>query len=246
MTQRNIIIQRELQRAFAECIGTFILVLTHAGLGIAFHWTDERLDFSGAAVGIGFSLVGLIYAFGDVSGAHFNPNVSLAFALRGVFRWKRLVYYIVFQFIGGYLAATVLYSLFGRDTDHMGSNRAIGISLWPQAFVLELISTWILITFILRICNRGHVVGSEAGVAVGFTIGLLSLFAGNFGVGSMNMIRTLSVATFSGLLHEAGVLIGAQLIGLLLAVVCSCICDTRDPARIQEQQAIVRGDAPNV
>lgn len=233
-------IQREGQRFLAEILGTFILVFVHAGLSIV--WTDQPNGV--ASIGVGLSISALIYAFGDVSGAHLNPNVSIAFFLRRVFPFWRLCYYVVAQFIGGYAAALSLSSIFGTETDHLGSNRPKRLPLFRQVFVLEMLATWILLTVILRTANRGHNIGPQSAIAVGSTILTVTLLMGPFGVASMNMIRTLSVATLAGqpYLWFAGVFIGAQQLGVLLGVITSYLLDIGGHS-IEEEQLLVRGDA---
>jgi glycerol uptake facilitator-like aquaporin len=235
---------RELQRFVAELVGTLILVLVHAGLSLAWEWPSDKLNglsFGTAAIGIGFSLTSLIYAFGDVSGAHLNPNVSNAFFLRGVFPPWRLAYYWVAQFAGGYAGASILNVIFGTQYGHLGSNVAKKLPMKWNVFSLEVLATWILITVILRTANRGHLVGPQSAVAVGTTILYLTLLMGNYGVGSMNLIRTLSVATYAGpyYLHQAAYVIGAQQVGMVLAVLTAYLVDTH--GTLESEREVVNG-----
>lgn len=232
---------RNTQRFIAEFIGTYVLVFTHAGLNMAAALSLGRLDFVGTALGIGFSLISLIFALCDVSGAHFNPWVTLAFTLRRVFPIHLVPLYLVAEFSGGYLAAYSLLRILG-DVDNLGSNVAKGVSLYPTLFTLELMATAFFIFFILRVANRGGLVGSQSGLAVGSALALFSLFIGNFGGGSMNLIRTLSVATFSNQLYSAGVLIGAQGLGMIIAVILAYVCDVNRAGG--EEYRVAVGESP--
>ncbi len=235
-------ISKNRRRFIAEIVGTYILVFIHAGTAIAASWfpdsdPDTRLTFTGQVLATGLSLTFLIYEFVDISGAHFNPNVSLAFFLRREVPFQLFVPYVISQFIGCYSAAATLYELFGTSESLMGANRAVGISLFPQAWIIEMLCTSMLILLILRAVNRGSAIEREAAIAVGTTIPVLTCFGGNFGVGSMNMIRTLSIATFSNELTSAGVFLSAQLVGVMVAIVLSSILD--NPSHEEQVRLVV-------
>lgn len=136
------------------------------------------------------------------------------------------------------MAAATLFGLFGTSVDHMGANDASGVPLIITAWIIELICTAILILVILRVVNRGSAIEKEAAIAVGSTILVLTCFGGNFGVGSMNLIRTLSIATFSDMLNVAGIIISAQLTGVCIAALLSSILDISVE---DEQLNIVQG-----
>ncbi len=136
---------RELKRWFAEFVGTFILVLIHCGLGISLAISqDRRINFMGLATGVGLSIIGLIYAFGNISGAHLNPNISLAFFLGRIISFKRFIFYVFFQFLGAYIAVLVLWAVFGTIGD-FGANYPIYLTPIGAA-IIEFFCTFIFLS----------------------------------------------------------------------------------------------------
>jgi aquaporin Z len=136
-------------------------------------------------------VLALIYALGDVSGAHVNPAVTLAFALRGVFSWARVPAYWLAQLAGAIGAAAFLGLTFG-PVAHLGATvPGFGV---PPALAMEVALTWLLVTVILGTATRHRVVGPNAALAVGATVALCGLFAGPVSGASMNPARSLGPA----------------------------------------------------
>ncbi len=119
------------RRLFAELFGTFALVTVAAGADVIAAISNGEVGFVSRAVAPGLLVMAMIYAIGDVSGAHFNPAVTLAFALRRDFPWRLVPAYWAAELSGALLAATLLRLLFGR-VGHLGANRAehgVGVAL---------------------------------------------------------------------------------------------------------------------
>lgn len=189
-----------LRRLAAEFLGTFVLVFIHAGLALSVSNTaseeqpGNRTTLIAVGVGDGASLTGLIYALGHISGAHFNPAVSLAFVLKGAFSLSGLLLYWATQIGAAFAAAGVLDAFFTGDKQHgsLGANYPRGGFGISAAFWLEYIVSLILYMVILGTASRGKVVGPHAALAVGATIGFVVLMGHPYGGSSMNPARSLA------------------------------------------------------
>jgi aquaporin Z len=176
------------RRLLAEVVGTFSLTLVAAGGLVVGAATKGQVSDAAAAVAPGLMVMALVYALGNISGAHFNPAVTLAFALRGVFRWSRVPAYWLAQFAGALCAAGALRGMFG-DVGHIGANDA-GFGT-TRGLAAELALTWILVMVILNTATRARVLGPNAAIAVGATIALCGLVGGPVSGASMNPARSL-------------------------------------------------------
>lgn len=172
-----------LRRLWAEVVGTFFLVFIHGSFALMSH--KHQITKEGSAFGHGCLLVAMIYALGFVSGAHFNPVVTLGFAIRGIFRWMWVPFYWLAQFAGAFIAAAFIRAFW---TDESGYS-----SLYPnedfdtyENMLIEAIMTFALITVILGTATRGKVEGAMSGLAVGAVISFDILLGGAFGAGTMN------------------------------------------------------------
>ena len=152
------------RRLFAETVGTFFLTLVGAGGEVVAVVTKGEVSTTAKFVAPGLVVMALIYSLGDVSGAHFNPVVTLAFAIRGVFRWSLLPSYWCAQVGGASLAAGTLWIIFGKVA-HLGAPHATVSS--AEAFAVEVALTWLLLTVILNTATRARVIGPNAAIAVG-------------------------------------------------------------------------------
>ena len=204
---------REWRRLFAEFWGTFLLVLVGAGGAIASAKSDGALSPVAASVAPGLLVLAAIYFMGAVSGAHLNPAVSLAFALRRNFPWARVPGYIAAQLLGAAAAAALLRSLFGLIGDLGATMPHAGVS-GAQAFVLETVLTAGLVTTILGTASGARNIGPNAGVAVGSYIALAGIWASSFTGASMNPARSLGPDLLRGdfatsWIYVAGPLCGA-------------------------------------
>lgn len=198
-----------------EIIGTFFLVFVGCGSMIINTELGGVISHVGVAMSWGLIVMVLIYAIGDISGAHLNPAVTLGFWLAKRFDAKEVIPYIIAQSIGALSASYTLKLLFPN-------NLTLGASLpsgtWQQAFVFELILTFLLMYVILNVSTGAKEKGIMAGAAVGATVGLEAMFAGPICGASMNPVRSLAPALASGQTQYLWVYIIATTLGAILAV----------------------------
>ncbi len=203
------------RRLLAELIGTFALTFIAAGSEVAAVITHGGLSEAARAVAPALVVMAMIYTFGGQSGAHFNPGVTLAFALRRDFPWSRVAGYWLAQFAGALLAALLLRILFGL-AGHVGANQPhFGV---VTSLVIEVVLTFLLVTVILGTATSSRIVGHNAALAVGGTIALAGLFGEPISGASMNAARSLGPALLSGDLSNIWIYIVGPLVGVLLAV----------------------------
>ncbi len=204
------------RRLFAELIGTFLLTLVAAGPAVISVATGDKISQPAAVTAPALLVMALIYTIGDVSGAHINPVVTLAFAIRSDFPWKRVPGYMVSQFLGAIAAAVLLRLLFGNVGD-LGAtlpNPSTGVFV---ALIMEIVLTYLLVTVILGTAHETRLVGHNAALAVGGTIALAGLFASPVSGSSMNPARSFGPALVSGNLGSVWIYFVGPLIGALLA-----------------------------
>lgn len=208
-------------RLTAELVGTYILVLAGTGAIITDKLTGA-MGHVGIALTFGLVVTALIYAFGHISGAHFNPAVSLAFVAMGEFEKKELFPYMVAQLLGAILASASLYGLFFEDIKSMEAVGYLGATLphgsWQQSFAFEFILTSILMLIIASSAVHAKAVKSFAGIAIGFTVGLEAMFAGPICGASMNPARSIAPALVSGHFEHLWLYVVATLLGALASV----------------------------
>jgi len=211
------------KRYIAEAIGTFGLVFCGTGAIVINEFTGGTVTHIGVAVTFGLIVMGMIYAFGDISGAHLNPAVTIAFAYAKKFPWREVPAYCISQIAGAFLASGILLFLFPE-------NELLGTTL-PQidvmkVFVLEIILTFFLMLVIINVSTGSKEVGVVAGIAIGGIVLLEAMFAGPITGASMNPARSISPAVVSGHLEHLWLYIVAPIIGALLAVVsCKLVKD---------------------
>ena len=210
-------------RLTAEVAGTFILTLVAAGADVVDGVTAGTIGHAARYLAPGLVLVALIFAFSGISGAHFNPAVTLAFVVRRVFPIRLALVYWLCQLAGAVAAGLALVAVFGAQA-HYGVTR-IGLEISPlAAFGVETVLTAILVTVILGTCEEEAVVGKNAAIAVGFTVAACGLFSSPLTGASMNPARSLGPAlatqTFTDWwLYVAGPLAGALLATALVQIV---------------------------
>jgi aquaporin NIP len=193
----------------AELIGTFALVFAGAG-AIMVDAKTHALGHVGVAITFGLVIMVMIYAVGHVSGAHFNPAVSFAFALTRHFPWTRVGTYWLAQLAGGLAAAAILRGSLG-GVAHVGATLPSGSQ--GQAFVWELILTFFLMFVIMAVATHARAVGEAAAIAIGGAVGLDAMFGGPITGASMNPARSTGPALVSGDLHALWLYIVAPLLG---------------------------------
>lgn len=198
----------------AECFGTFCLVLAGTGAIVINDTAGGAVSHAGVAIVFGLVVMAMINAFGDVSGAHINPAVTIAFWVSGRFKGKRVPGYLVAQLIGALLASLMLKLMF-VDHPTLGATLPVG-PVW-RSFVLELVLTWILMTVIFSVATGSKEKGLLAGITIGGVVGLEAMFAGPICGASMNPFRSLAPAVVSGSTQHLWVYLVSTTLGALLA-----------------------------
>jgi aquaporin NIP len=210
-----------MRKLAAELFGTFALVFAGTAAIIINDVRGGAISHVGIALTFGLIVLAMIYALGDVSGAHLNPAVTLGFfaARRLSGRW--VLPYIASQCLGAFLASGLLRLLF---PDHLTLGSTIPAGPNIQSFVLEVVLTLLLMFVILSLSTGAKEKGVLTGVVVGAVIALEALFAGPISGASMNPARSLAPAVVSGQIESLWVYLTAPVLGALGAVlVCCCI-----------------------
>jgi aquaporin Z len=205
----------EYRRLFSETLGTFMLVLAAAGGGLLH--AQGQISLAAAVVAPGLMVMAIILFMGAVSGAHLNPVVSLAFAMRGDFPRRRVLGYIAAQLAGATLACLFLLAVFG-NVQHLGATLpGAGYQDW-QALLMEIALTGVLVSVILGTASGAQNVGAIGALGVGGYIALAGLWAAPVSGVSMNPARSFGPALVSGYWHSYWVYVVGPLAGALLAV----------------------------
>lgn len=199
----------------AEFLGTFTLVFAGTGAIIIDHATHGTIGHAGIALVFGLVVLAMIYTFGDVSGAHLNPAVTLAFAAAKRFPTKDIPGYIVAQLGGAFSASGLLKLLFPTDLT-LGATLPAGSV--AQSFILEVVLTAILMLVILSVSTGSKEKGITAGIAIGAVIALEAMFAGPICGASMNPARSLAPAIVGGNLQHLWLYPVATILGALIAI----------------------------
>jgi aquaporin NIP len=174
----------------AEFIGTFVMVFAGCGAISVNAFSGGLIGHGGIAAAFGLAVCVMIYATGHISGAHFNPAVSLAFASTGRFPWRELPGYMGVQCLAAWLAMVLLSVVL---PEHVAGATQSGLSL-AGLVVVEFIITFVLMFVISAVATDHRAVGQLAGVAIGSTVALCALFAGPLTNASMNPARSLGPA----------------------------------------------------
>lgn len=212
-----------MKKYISEFVGTFALIFCGTGAMTINEVTNGSVSHVGIAITWGLIVMAMIYAFGEISGAHFNPAVSISFAYAKKFPWKEVPKYILAQLLGAILASLVLLFLF-PDSEFYGATIPTVDAM--RAFVLELLLTFFLMVTIINVSTGSKEVGVMAGIAIGGVVLLEAMFAGPITNASMNPARSIAPALVSGNLEHLWLYILAPIIGALLAVVtCKLVKD---------------------
>lgn len=180
----------EWRRIFAEMLGTFLLVLVAAGAPVVDAWSHGQVPLDAQVVAPALMVMAIIYFMGTISGAHLNPAVSISFALRGHFPWRRVPAYVTAQLIGSLLAASFLLAMFG-NVGNLGSTLPRPGFAWWQAALIEMVLTAGLVSVILGTASGARNIGANAALAVAGYIALAGLWAAPVTGASMNPARSL-------------------------------------------------------
>lgn len=208
----------------AEFVGTFFLVFSgtavavSAALGLPI--AGEASSSLAVGLAFGLALVALVYTFGHVSGAHFNPAVTLGLAATGRFPWKAVPVYIGAQLLGAIVASLAVWALFGdaaREVAGLAATQPAPDVGSLEVFALEAIVTFFLVLVILSVATDERVDSAVAGIAVGFTLAVCVLVAGPLSGGAVNPARALGPMLVAGRLAAAW----AYVLGPILGGLCA-------------------------
>ena len=209
---------REWRRFFSECWGTFLLVVVAAGAHVVAAQSNGKVTLDMIVVAPGLMVMAIIYFMGTVSGAHLNPAVTLAFALRRNFPWSRVPGYVVAQLAGGVAAALFLRLMFGKLGNIGATIPGEGVNN-VQALSMEVLLTAGLINTILGTASGARNIGTNGALAIGGYIALAGLWAEPISGASMNPVRSLAPDLLRGDLATTWIYIVGPLLGALIGVV---------------------------
>lgn len=212
-----------MKKYIAELIGTFTLVFCGCGAIVTNEFSEGAVTHSGIALTFGLIVMALIYAFGEISGAHFNPAVTVAFTYAKKFPVKEVPKYVAAQCIGALLGAALILVLF-PDNEFLGTTLP-KIEVW-RVFLFEVILTFFLMLVIINVSTGSKEIGIMAGIAIGGVVWLEAQFAGPITGASMNPARSIGPAIVSGHIEHLWLYIVAPIIGAILAVIsCKLVKD---------------------
>jgi aquaporin Z len=212
----------EWRRLFAECWGTFLLVLVAAGAGVVAARSHGAVTLGMQVVAPGLMVMAIIYFMGTVSGAHLNPAVTLAFAIRRNFPWQRVPGYVLAQLAGGVAAALFLRAMFGTVGALGATYPGSGISS-TQALAMEVVLTAGLVNTILGTASGARNIGTNGAIAVGGYIALAGLWAAPISGASMNPVRFRSPDLVRGDFATTWIYIVGPILGALIGVAFEAI-----------------------
>ncbi len=204
-----------MKKYIAEMTGTFALVFCGTGAIIIDQQTGGAVSHAGIAITFGLIVMAMIYALGDISGAHLNPAVSIAFTIAKKFPAKQLAPYIISQLAGAVLASFVLKLLF-PENHSLGTTIPSGSAM--QSLILEFILTFFLMLVIINVATGSKEQGMFAGLAIGAVVLLEAMFAGPICGASMNPARSLGPALVSGHMEYIWVYLIGPVFGAVAAV----------------------------
>ncbi|MEO3408093.1 aquaporin [Mucilaginibacter sp. CAU 1740] len=204
-----------MRKYVAELIGTFTMVFCGTGAMVIDQQSGGSVTHVGVAITWGLIVMSMIYALGNVSGAHMNPAVSIAFSVAGRFKARLLPGYIASQLAGALLASVTLKFLFPANS-LLGATLPAGTAM--QSFVLELLLTFFLMLVIMQVAHGSKEQGLFAGIAIGSVVGLEAMFAGPICGASMNPARSIAPALVSGHLEHLWVYVIAPVAGAVIAI----------------------------
>jgi aquaporin Z len=207
----------EWRRLFAEMWGTFLLVLVATGGTVIAARTGIAASPSALAIAPGIMVMVIIYTMGAVSGAHLNPAVTMAFALRRHFPWRRVPGYLLAQLLGGVLAALFLWAMFG-DVGALGATLpgpGIGAA---RALIIETLLTAGLVNVILGTSSGARNIGTNGAIAVGGYIALAGILAASASGASMNPVRSFAPDLVRGDLAMIWIYVVGPFVGAAVGV----------------------------
>jgi len=212
----------EWRRLFSELLGTFLLVLAAAGADTVAAASGEAIGRSAAVTAPGLTVMAVILFMGKVSGAHLNPAVTLAFAARGDFPWRRVPGYVLVQLLGAVLACLFLRAVVG-DVGMLGATEPGAGAGSTQAMLMELVLTLGLVSTILGTASGSQNVGPLSAIGVGGYIVLAGLWSSPLSGASMNPARSFGPDLVIGDFSHFWVYVVGPLLGAAVAVLFAWI-----------------------
>ena len=204
-----------MNKYISEFLGTFALVFCGTGAIVINEQSNGAVTHVGIAITFGLIVMAMIYALGDISGAHMNPAVTIAFAIAKRFQLKQILPYIVSQLTGAFLASLTLRYLF-QANETLGTTLPAGAEM--QSFILEFILTFFLMLVIINVATGSKEQGMFAGLAIGSTVLLEAMFAGPICGASMNPARSIAPAIISGHTEHLWIYLVAPVLGAAVAI----------------------------
>ncbi len=198
----------------SEFIGTYALLFVGTGAIIVNDTNENALTHPGVSLAFGLVIMAMIFAVGPISGAHFNPAVTVAFWVTGHFPAQQIAPYIASQLVGALLASLSLRLLLPTHATMGATIPTIGLG---QAFILEIILTFFLMFVISQVALGTAAQGQLAAIAIGGTVAFCALFAGPLTGASMNPARSLAPALVAGQSTGQWIYLTAPFIGAVLA-----------------------------
>ena len=203
---------RLLRRAGAELVGTYALVTAGCG-AIMVNAETGALGHIGIAFTFGLVIMVMIAATGHISGAHFNPAVTISFELTRHFPWRDVPFYVVGQILGAILGAVTIRFVIG-DVASIGTTLPSGSI--AQSFGLEVLLTAVLMFVIVSVATDTRAVGETAAIAIGATVGSDALWGGPISGASMNPARSIGPVLVAGIGTEQWIYIFAPIVGAII------------------------------
>jgi aquaporin Z len=202
----------------AEFLGTFLLVFAGTAAIVVNDLSAGAITQVGIALVFGLIVAAMIYTFGEISGAHLNPAVTLGFYYARRFSGKHVMPYILSQCLGAISASFLLHLLF---PEHASLGATLPHGALAQTFILEILITFMLMLTIIQVATGAKEIGNLAGIAIGGVVACAALFAGPISGASMNPARSIGPALISGNLTVLWLYLLGPTLGSMLAIV-SC------------------------
>jgi aquaporin Z len=213
-----------MNKYLSEFIGTYALVFFGTG-AMTIESIHPNIGVFGIAAAFGIVVMTMIYAFGETSGAHINPAVTIGFAFSGRFEKKEVLPYIVSQLLGAIAASFTLKLLFPALALYGNTIPSDG---WLQSFILEFILTFILMLVILKVSSGSKETGTMAAIAIGGTVLIEALVFGPITGASMNPARSIAPALASANFQDLWLYIVAPILGAIAAVLICPLTKNED------------------
>lgn len=212
-------------KAAAEFLGTFFVTIVATGVDVLY-FTGAHVDYVSRWLARGFITSAMIYTFGEISGAHIDPAVSLGFALRKAMSVQQMLLYWGAQFAGGFAAAALAWTLW-KNLVVLGASHPGPQFTQFEAVITEIVLTFLIMMVILGTAEEKATVGAQAALAVGLTVAACGFFAGPISGASMNPARSLPPQIVGGAFGIVWIYVVGPFAGAALAAAGSIVCFPR-------------------